>query len=146
MNFRAGRNKQLAAAVTLAVMGMAAVAVPQQQAWAGSFGTEAAPMQYEKYVEEQNNGIIASAEKDGQGDAVYTAQYHQIFGVFGDLQGQTMTINDMTVGGITGASGIGSDHGSDADTAKSGIDGGLAWAAGLASNNLSNAVISIGSV
>lgn len=119
MDFKAGRNKQLAAAVTLAVMGMAAVAVPQQ-AWAGSFGTEAAPMQYEKYVEDTNNdrSAIASAEKDGKGDAVYTAQYHQIFGIFGDLQGQTLTINDMEVDGISGASGIGSEHGTDPDAAK----------------------------
>ena len=143
MDFKANRNKQLAAAVTLAVMGTAWAVMPNQ-VWAGSFGTEDTPLQYQKYVEDLD-GAIASAESAGTGDAAYATQHHQLFGVSGDMQGKTLTINSMTVIGITGASGVGSNHGAAADTAINGTNGGLSWAAGLSSSNLSNAAINFGS-
>lgn len=50
MDLKASRKRQLAAAVTLAVMGMAWVSVPQQ-VWADSaqIGSETAPVTWEYY-------------------------------------------------------------------------------------------------
>lgn len=103
MNFRAGRNKQLAAAVTLAVMGMAAVAVPQQQAWAAaSHGEENAPLTYEAYLAASTNGDIKVSSEACDGTDIYVAQFFDK-----RLTGTTITLGSITVEGIDGAAGRG---------------------------------------
>lgn len=115
MDFKANRNKQLAAAVTLAVMGTAwaAGSTPVYAA----YGSSTNPVQQEEYLHDLRPGEeLAKEEQDQKGTDVYVAAYHENFNntayaALGDMSGKTLTINNITVTGITGASGNGANHG-----------------------------------
>ena len=145
MDFRVNRNKQLAAAVTLAVVGTAWVAgsTPVYAA----YGSQTNPVQQEEYLHDLRPGEeLAKEEQDQKGTDVYVAAYHENFNntayaAFGEMRGKTLTINNITVNGITGASGDGAHHGQDASFATNGLNGGIGYIVGIQSSNLSNSTI-----
>ena len=66
MYLKTSNKKQLAAAVTLAVMGMAWVAVPSQ-VWAADGGSQDHPRQYSSYTADSDRAIaIAREQKTGE--------------------------------------------------------------------------------
>ena len=82
MDLKASRKRQLAAAVTLAVMGMAWVSVPQQ-VWAktGDAGAIDKPLTLAEYeLKNATGGAIDTLRKDFSGDDVLVAQYHSEIG------------------------------------------------------------------
>ena len=81
MYLKTSNKKQLAAAVTLAVMGMALVAVPSQ-VWAadGGFGAINNPISLEIYAAQNTSGgKLDEARKDYEGSNVYVSQYHSAY-------------------------------------------------------------------
>lgn len=153
MYMKTSNKKQLAAAVTLAVMGMAWVAVPSQ-VWAadGGFGAINNPISLEIYADQnESGGSIANARKDYEGSNVYVSQYHSAYTdnekIFasGDMTGKTISLSDMTVRAVVGEDGIG--QAADlAQHATQGQAGGFGYGAGLVNQNgMSNAVIAVGS-
>ena len=153
MYLKTSNKKQLAAAVTLAVMGMAWVAVPSQ-VWAadGGFGAINNPISLEIYAEQnKSGGKLDTARKNYEGSNVYVSQYHSAYTdnekIFasGDMTGKTISLSNMTVQAVVGKDGIGQA----ADLAQHAIqgqDGGFGYGAGLVNQNgMSNAVIAVGS-
>lgn len=153
MYLKTSNKKQLAAAVTLAVMGMAWVAVPSQ-VWAadGGFGAINNPISLEIYAEQnKSGGKLDTARKNYEGSNVYVSQYHSAYTdnekIFasGDMTGKTISLSNMTVQAVVGKDGIGqaadlTQH------ATQGQDGGFGYGAGLVNQNgMSNAVIAVGS-
>lgn len=153
MYLKTSNKKQLAAAVTLAVMGMAWVAVPSQ-VWAadGGFGAINNPISLEIYAEQnKSGGKLDEARKDYEGSNVYVSQYHSAYTdnekIFasGDMTGKTISLSNMTVRAVVGEDGIG--QAADlAQHATQGQAGGFGYGAGLVNQNgMSNAVIAVGS-
>ena len=153
MYLKTSNKKQLAAAVTLAVMGMAWVAVPSQ-VWAadGGFGAINNPISMEIYADHnKSGGKLDEARKDYEGSNVYVSQYHSAYTdnekIFasGDMTGKTISLSDMTVQAVVGEDGIG--QAADlAQHATQGQAGGFGYGAGLVNQNgMSNAVIAVGS-
>ena len=153
MYMKTSNKKQLAAAVTLAVMGMAWVAVPSQ-VWAadGGFGAINNPISLEIYAEQnKSGGKLDTARKNYEGSNVYVSQYHSAYTdnekIFasGDMTGKTISLSDMTVRAVVGEDGIG--QAADlAQHATQGQAGGFGYGAGLVNQNgMSNAVIAVGS-
>ncbi len=148
MDLKASRKRQLAAAVTLAVMGMAWVSVPQQ-VWADSaqIGSETAPVTWEYYNTDPKSEV-SDNRNDKSGANVFAAQYHQNFNdntwaAFGDMGGKTLTIGSMTIEAIQGKDGVGSAAGDTVKEGSFGQDGGMASAQGIYSTSISNAVIAM---
>ena len=153
MYLKTSNKKQLAAAVTLAVMGMAWVAVPSQ-VWAanGGFGAINNPISLEIYADQnKSDGKLDKARKDYEGSNVYVSQYHSAYTdnekIFasGDMTGKTISLSNMTVQAVVGEDGIG--QAADlAQHATQGQAGGFGYGAGLVNQNgMSNAVIAVGS-
>ena len=153
MYLKTSNKKQLAAAVTLAVMGMAWVAVPSQ-VWAadGGFGAINNPISLEIYaVQNKSDGKLDKARKDYEGSNVYVSQYHSAYTdnekIFasGDMTGKTISLSNMTVQAVVGEDGIG--QAADlAQHATQGQAGGFGYGAGLVNQNgMSNAVIAVDS-
>lgn len=153
MYLKTSNKKQLAAAVTLAVMGMAWVAVPGQ-VWAanGGFGAINNPISLEIYADQnKSDGKLDKARKDYEGSNVYVSQYHSAYTdnekIFasGDMTGKTISLSNMTVQAVVGEDGIG--QAADlAQHATQGQAGGFGYGAGLVNQNgMSNAVIAVGS-
>lgn len=153
MYLKTSNKKQLAAAVTLAVMGMAWVAVPSQ-VWAadGGFGAINNPISLEIYAaQNESDGKLDTARKNYEGSNVYVSQYHSAYTdnekIFasGDMTGKTISLSNMTVQAVVGKDGIG--QAADlAQHATQGQDGGFGYGAGLVNQNgMSNAVIAVGS-
>ena len=153
MYLKTSNKKQLAAAVTLAVMGMAWVAVPSQ-VWAadGGFGAINNPISLEIYADHnKSGGKLDEARKDYEGSNVYVSQYHSAYTdnekIFasGDMTGKTISLSNMTVRAVVGEDGIG--QAADlAQHATQGQAGGFGYGAGLVNQNgMSNAVIAVGS-
>ncbi|WP_455654469.1 autotransporter outer membrane beta-barrel domain-containing protein [Phascolarctobacterium sp.] len=151
MDLQASRKRQLAAAVTLAVMGMAWMAMPQQ-AWAADVGNQDNPMKYSTYVADEN-GAIKKAREQKTGEDLYAAQYHEnfgdvVYGAKGDMQGKNITLDNMTVEGIANADNKGGAAGAgqnDHDTSP-GLAGGIASAVGIYSSDIFNAKITFGDI
>lgn len=149
MDLKASRKRQLAAAVTLAVMGMAwGVSVPQQ-VWADSaqIGSETAPVTWEYYNTDPKSEV-SDNRNDKSGANVFAAQYHQNFNdntwaAFGDMGGKTLTIGSMTIEAIQGKDGVGAAAGDTVKEGSFGQDGGMASAQGIYSTSISNAVIAM---
>ena len=148
MDLKASRKRQLAAAVTLAVMGMAWVSVPQQ-VWADSaqIGSETAPVTWEYYNTDPKREV-SDNRNDKSGANVFAAQYHQNFNdntwaAFGDMGGKTLTIGSMTIEAIQGKDGVGAAAGDTVKEGSFGQDGGMASAQGIYSTSISNAVIAM---
>ena len=148
MDLKASRKRQLAAAVTLAVMGMAWVSVPQQ-VWADSaqIGSETAPVTWEYYNTDPKSEV-SDNRNDKSGANVFAAQYHQNFNdntwaAFGDMGGKTLTIGSMTIEAIQGKDGVGAAAGDTVKEGSFGQDGGMASAQGIYSTSISNAVIAM---
>lgn len=153
MYLKTSNKNQLAAAVTLAVMGMAWVAVPSQ-VWAadGGFGAINNPISLEIYAEQNTSGgKLDTARKNYEGSNVYVSQYHSAYTdnekIFasGDMTGKTISLSNITVQAVVGKDGIG--QAADlAQHATQGQDGGFGYGAGLVNQNgMSNAVIAVGS-
>ena len=115
MYLKTSNKKQLAAAVTLAVMGMAWVAVPSQ-VWAadGGFGAINNPISLEIYAEQNTSGgKLDTARKNYEGSNVYVSQYHSAYTdnekkfASGDMTGKTISLSNMTVRAVVGEDGIG---------------------------------------
>lgn len=150
MDLKASRKRQLAAAVTLAVMGMAWVSVPQQ-VWAktGDAGAIDKPLTLAEYeLKNATGGAIDTLRKDFSGDDVLVAQYHSGWAdnpASGDMSGKTITIGSMSIEGVIAKDGIG-QVGDLSQGAVKGSNGGLGYAAGLFNRNgLANATINVGS-
>ena len=148
MDLKASRKRQLAAAVTLAVMGMAWVSVPQQ-VWADSaqIGSETAPVTWEYYNTDPKSEV-SDNRNDKSGANVFAAQYHQNFNdntwaAFGDMGGKTLTIGSMTIEAIQGKDGVGAAAGDTVKEGSFGQDGGMASTQGICSTSISNAVIAM---
>ena len=148
MDLKASRKRQLAAAVTLAVMGMAWVSVPQQ-VWADSaeIGSETAPVTW-AYYSADPDGAISRNRTGKSGANVFAAQYYQNFNdntwaAFGDMGGKTLTIGSMTIEAIQGKDGVGAAAGDTVKEGSFGQDGGMASAQGIYSTSISNAVIAM---
>lgn len=114
MYLKTSNKKQLAAAVTLAVMGTAWVAVPGQ-VWAADGGSQDHPRQYSSYTADSDRAI-AIAREQKTGEDMYAAQYHENFADLAfrakdDMGGKTITLKSMTVEGIIGADGKGAAAG-----------------------------------
>lgn len=148
MYLKTSNKKQLAAAVTLAVMGTAWVAVPGQ-VWADSaqIGSGTTPVTWE-YYKNDSGSEISDNRADKSGASVFAAQYHQNFNdnqwaAFGDMGGKTLTINDMSVEAIQGKDGVGAAAGDTVKEGSFGQAGGMASVYGVYSTQISNAVIKI---
>ena len=153
MYLKTSNKKQLAAAVTLAVMGMAWVAVPSQ-VWAadGGFGAINNPISLEIYAAQNTSGgKLDTARKNYEGSNVYVSQYHSAYTdnekIFasGDMTGKTISLSNIIVQAVVGKDGIG--QAADlAQHATQGQDGGFGYGAGLVNQNgMSNAVIAVDS-
>lgn len=148
MYLKTSNKKQLAAAVTLAVMGTAWVAVPGQ-VWADSaqIGSGTTPVTWE-YYKNDSGSEISDNRADKSGASVFAAQYHQNFNdnqwaAFGDMGGKTLIINDMSVEAIQGKDGVGAAAGDTVKEGSFGQAGGMASVYGVYSTQISNAVIKI---
>ena len=148
MYLKTSNKKQLAAAVTLAVMGTAWVAVPSQ-VWADSaqIGSGTTPVTWE-YYKNDSGSEISDNRADKSGASVFAAQYHQNFNdnqwaAFGDMGGKTLTISGMSVEAIQGKDGVGAAAGDTVKEGSFGQAGGLASVYGVYSTQISNAMIKI---
>ena len=146
---KTSNKKQLAAAVTLAVMGMAWVAVPSQ-VWAADGGSQDHPRQYSSYTADSDRAI-AIAREQKTGEDMYAAQYHENFADLAfrakdDMGGKTITLKSMTVEGIIGADGKGAAAGLPVEESTAGKNGGIGSAVGIYSTNILNANITFGDI
>lgn len=144
MYLKTSNKKQLAAAVTLAVMGTAWVAVPGQ-VWAADGGSQDHPRQYSSYTADSDRAI-AIAREQKTGEDMYAAQYHENFADLAfrakdDMGGKTITLKSMTVEGIIGADGKGAAAGLPVEESTAGKNGGIGSAVGSYSTNILNANI-----
>lgn len=144
MYLKTSNKKQLAAAVTLAVMGTAWVAVPGQ-VWAADGGSQDHPRQYSSYTADSDRAI-AIAREQKTGEDMYAAQYHENFADLAfrakdDMGGKTITLKSMTVEGIIGADGKGAAAGLPVEESTAGKNGGIGSAVGIYSTNILNANI-----
>lgn len=149
MYLKTSNKKQLAAAVTLAVMGMAWVAVPGQ-VWAADGGSQDHPRQYSSYTADSDRAI-AIAREQKTGEDMYAAQYHENFADLAfrakdDMGGKTITLKSMTVEGIIGADGKGAAAGLPVEESTAGKNGGIGSAVGIYSTNILNANITFGDI
>lgn len=149
MYLKTSNKKQLAAAVTLAVMGMAWVAVPGQ-VWAADGGSQDHPRQYSSYTVDSDRAI-AIAREQKTGEDMYAAQYHENFADLAfrakdDMGGKTITLKSMTVEGIIGADGKGAAAGLPVEESTAGKNGGIGSAVGIYSTNILNANITFGDI
>lgn len=149
MYLKTSNKKQLAAAVTLAVMGMAWVAVPSQ-VWAADGGSQDHPRQYSSYTADSDRAI-AIAREQKTGEDMYAAQYHENFADLAfrakdDMGGKTITLKIMTVEGIIGADGKGAAAGLPVEESTAGKNGGIGSAVGIYSTNILNANITFGDI
>ena len=109
MNLKACKNKQLVAAVTLAVMGTAWAVMPNQ-AWAADGGSQDHPRQYSSYTADSDRAI-AIAREQKTGEDMYAAQYHENFADLAfrakdDMGGKTITLKSITVEGMLTAKAL----------------------------------------
>jgi len=146
---KTSNKKQLAAAVTLAVMGTAWVAVPGQ-VWAADGGSQDHPRQYSSYTADSDRAI-AIAREQKTGEDMYAAQYHENFADLAfrakdDMGGKTITLKSMTVEGIIGADGKGAAAGLPVEESTAGKNGGIGSAVGIYSTNILNANITFGDI
>ena len=144
MYLKTSNKKQLAAAVTLAVMGMAWVAVPSQ-VWANG-GDATTPLQYSAYTNQAGaGGALDPNTPVGAVTDVFVAAYHGNFNdeyaASGDMSGKTITVGAMTVNGLTGESGIGGLIDQNV-IQRAAVAGGSVDVIGVYSENLHNANIS----
>lgn len=149
MYLKTSNKKQLAAAVTLAVMGTAWVAVPGQ-VWAADGGSQDHPRQYSSYTADSDRAI-AIAREQKTGEDMYAAQYHENFADLAfrakdDMGGKTITLKIMTVEGIIGADGKGAAAGLPVEESTAGKNGGIGSAVGIYSTNILNANITFGDI
>lgn len=149
MYLKTNNKKQLAAAVTLAVMGTAWVAVPGQ-VWAADGGSQDHPRQYSSYTADSDRAI-AIAREQKTGEDMYAAQYHENFADLAfrakdDMGGKTITLKSMTVEGIIGADGKGAAAGLPVEESTAGKNGGIGSAVGIYSTNILNANITFGDI
>lgn len=149
MEFKSNKKKQLAAAVTLAVVGAAWVAVPGQ-VWAADGGSQDHPRQYSSYTADSDRAI-AIAREQKTGEDMYAAQYHENFADLAfrakdDMGGKTITLKSMTVEGIIGADGKGAAAGLPVEESTAGKNGGIGSAVGIYSTNILNANITFGDI
>lgn len=149
MYLKTSNKKQLAAAVTLAVMGTAWVAVPGQ-VWAADGGSQDHPRQYSSYTADSDRAI-AIAREQKTGEDMYAAQYHENFADLAfrakdDMGGKTITLKSMTVEGIIGADGKGAAAGLPVEESTAGKNGGIGSAVGIYSTNILNANITFGDI
>lgn len=149
MYLKTSNKKQLAAAVTLAVMGTAWVAVPGQ-VWAADGGSQDHPRQYSSYTADSDRAI-AIAREQKTGEDMYAAQYHENFADLAfrakdDMGGKTITLESMTVEGIIGADGKGAAAGLPVEESTAGKNGGIGSAVGIYSTNILNANITFGDI
>ena len=149
MYLNTSNKKQLAAAVTLAVMGTAWVVVPGQ-VWAADGGSQDHPRQYSSYTADSDRAI-AIAREQKTGEDMYAAQYHENFADLAfrakdDMGGKTITLKSMTVEGIIGADGKGAAAGLPVEESTAGKNGGIGSAVGIYSTNILNANITFGDI
>lgn len=149
MYLKTSNKKQLAAAVTLAVMGTAWVVVPGQ-VWAADGGSQDHPRQYSSYTADSDRAI-AIAREQKTGEDMYAAQYHENFADLAfrakdDMGGKTITLKSMTVEGIIGADGKGAAAGLPVEESTAGKNGGIGSAVGIYSTNILNANITFGDI
>lgn len=149
MYLKTSNKKQLAAAVTLAVMGTAWVAVPGQ-VWAADGGSQDHPRQYSSYTADSDRAV-AIAREQKTGEDMYAAQYHENFADLAfrakdDMGGKTITLQSMTVEGIIGADGKGAAAGLPVEESTAGKNGGIGSAVGIYSTNILNANITFGDI
>lgn len=149
MYLKTSNKKQLAAAVTLAVMGTAWVAVPGQ-VWAADGGSQDHPRQYSSYTADSDRAI-AIAREQKTGEDMYAAQYHENFADLAfrakdDMGGKTITLKSMTVEGIIGADGKGAAAGLPVEESTAGKNGSIGSAVGIYSTNILNANITFGDI
>lgn len=149
MYLKTSNKKQLAAAVTLAVMGTAWVAVPGQ-VWAADGGSQDHPRQYSSYTADSDRAI-AIAREQKTGEDMYAAQYHENFADLAfrakdDMGGKTITLKSMTVEGIIGDDGKGAAAGLPVEESTAGKNGGIGSAVGIYSTNILNANITFGDI
>ena len=149
MDLKASKKRQLAAAVTLAVMGTAWVAMPGQ-VWAADGGSQDHPRQYSSYTADSDRAV-AIAREQKTGEDMYAAQYHENFADLAfrakdDMGGKTLTLGSMTVEGIIGADGKGAASGLPVQESTAGKNGGIGSAVGIYSTNILNANITFGDI
>lgn len=148
MKFKSNKKKQLAAAVTLAVMGAALAGMPGQAfADSAQIGSDTTPVTWEYYSTDPNHEI-SDNRADKSGANVFAAQYHQNFNdnqwaAFGDMGGKSLTISSMSVEAIQGKDGVGAAAGDTVKEGAFGQAGGMASVQGVYSTNISNAAIAI---
>lgn len=148
MEFKSNKKKQLAAAVTLAVMGAAWAGMPGQAfADSAQIGSDTTPVTWEYYSTDPNHEI-SDNRADKSGANVFAAQYHQNFNdnkwaAFGDMSGKSLTISSMSVEAIQGKDGVGAAAGDTVKEGAFGQAGGMASVQGVYSTNISNAVIAV---
>lgn len=148
MEFKSNKKKQLAAAVTLAVMGAAWAGMPGQAfADSAQIGSDTTPVTWEYYSTDPNHEI-SDNRADKSGANVFAAQYHQNFNdnkwaAFGDMGGKSLTISSMSVEAIQGKDGVGAAAGDTVKEGAFGQAGGMASVQGVYSTNISNAVIAV---
>ena len=144
MYLKTSNKKQLAAAVTLAVMGTAWAVMPNQ-AWANG-GDATTPLQYSAYTNQAGTGGALDPNTPvGAVTDVFVAAYHGNFNdeyaASGDMSGKTITVGAMTVNGLTGESGIGGLIDQNV-IQRAAVAGGSVDVIGVYSENLHNANIS----
>ena len=151
MEFKSNKKKQLALAVTLAVVGTAWVGLPGKAfAKTGDAGIIEKPLTWSEYQEkDKTGGAIDVLRKDFSGDDVLVAQWHSSWTdspnyAGGDMAGKAITIGSMKVEGIIAKDGVG-QTGDLSQGAITGSNGGLGYAAGVFNQNgLLNATIAVG--
>ena len=151
MYLKTSNKKQLAAAVTLAVVGTAWVGLPGKAfAKTGDAGIIEKPLTWSEYQEkDKTGGAIDVLRKDFSGDDVLVAQWHSSWTdspnyAGGDMAGKAITIGSMKVEGIIAKDGVG-QTGDLSQGAITGSNGGLGYAAGVFNQNgLLNATIAVG--
>lgn len=151
MEFKSNKKKQLALAVTLAVVGTAWVGLPGKAfAKTGDAGIIEKPLTWSEYQEkDKTGGAIDVLRKDFSGDDVLVAQWHSSWTdspnyAGGDMAGKAITISSMKVEGIIAKDGVG-QTGDLSQGAITGSNGGLGYAAGVFNQNgLLNATIAVG--
>lgn len=151
MEFKSNKKKQLALAVTLAVVGTAWVGLPGKAfAKTGDAGIIEKPLTWSEYQEkDKTGGAIDVLRQDFSGDDVLVAQWHSSWTdspnyAGGEMAGKTITVGSMEVEGIIAKDGVG-QTGDLSQGAITGSNGGLGYAAGVFNQNgLLNATIAVG--
>ena len=95
-------NKQLALAVTLAVVGASWLGMQGKAFAAASHGEEHAPLTYQEFMIANQNGDIQTSKEKFDGTAIYVSGSYAK-----GLQSTTITLGGLTVEGVGGAAGRG---------------------------------------